>query len=473
MHHSSMTHDHRYGEPYAIINETIMRIGLFSDTYRPTINGITYVVDTLKSELEALGHEVYVFCPARTLRPNRNTLGLDLEDGRIVRLPSFPSGFFDDFDITLYFPPTVLKQIRDMELDIIHIFTPSQVGLLGINAAVRYDVPLVVQHCTDLYEFSENYPNVLPGVLALVGIIFPISMKLQSKDIKEIIKLHRPRTRVRKWNHDIISRAVTILYSKADAAIALSRKSFKQLKGWQGGEYPYDVTLLPNGVDALPKPSDAVLESFRSTWGLTKKDEVFGFVGRLGEEKNLAVLIKAFDRIGRERPNAKLLFVGDFEYRKVLEDMAARSKYPDRIIFTGFMPREELGVAYAALNVFVFPSLKDTQGWVLHEAAHAGLPIVLLDRELSEVMLDGESGYFAKNNATDIARKVVELLRSPTKRERFGSRSRELAQGYTQKKQTKKLETLYRAVIDNYETREQPSARTRFKSAVKRFVERL
>lgn len=74
------------------------------------------------------------------------------------------------------------------------------------------------------------------------------------------------------------------------------------------------------------------------------------------------------------------------------------------------MPREDLGVAYAALDVFTFPSLKDTQGWVLHEAAHAHLPIVLIDREVSEVVEDGKNGYFARNNATDVARKVVEFF---------------------------------------------------------------
>ncbi len=450
-----------------------MRIGLFSDTYRPTINGITYVVDTMKNELESQGHEVYVFCPARALRPSKVVAELDFEDDHIVRFPSLPSGFFDDFDFTLFYPPRIMRQIEEMQLDVVHVFTPSQVGLLGINAAVKHDTPLVIQHCTDLYEFSESYPQVLPGVLALVGIVFPMSVKLKGRDIKEIIKLHRPRSHVARWNQDIISKAITILYSKADAVIALSRKSYKQLQSWQGRDYPYEITILPNGVDALPEPTDEQLQVFRDTWGLAKKDEVYGYVGRLGREKNLAVLIKAFDRIARERPNAKLLFVGDFEYRKVLESLAERTKYPERIIFTGFMPREELGVAYAALDVFVFPSLKDTQGWVLHEAAHAGLPLVLIDRELSEVMKDGENGYFARNNATDLARKVVDLLRSPTKRERFGARSRELAAVYTQRKQTSKIIRLYEQVIACYETRERITTRDRFAKAVKQFALRL
>lgn len=70
-----------------------MRIGLFTDTYRPTINGIVFVVETLKEQLESLGHEVYVFCPARTIAPNRKSAYAD-EDPHIVRFPSFKSGFF-------------------------------------------------------------------------------------------------------------------------------------------------------------------------------------------------------------------------------------------------------------------------------------------------------------------------------------------------------------------------------------------
>lgn len=446
-----------------------MRIGLFTDTYRPTINGIVFVVETLKNQLESLGHEVYVFCPARTIVPSFKAEYAD-EDERIIRFPSFKSGFFDDFDFTLFFPPRILRKIDEFDLDIIHIFTPSQVGLLGINAALRHDTPLIVQHCTDLYEFVEHYPAVLPGVLALVGIVFPMSVKLNGKDTREIIKMYRPRAGATKWNRDIISKAITMLYSKADATIALSRKSHKQLKSWQNRDYNYELTLMPNGVNAIPAPSASKLGEFRERWGLCVGDEVFGFVGRLGEEKNLPVLIRAMNTIGKARPKAKLLFVGDFDYRETLEAMALESKYPDRIIFTGSLPREELGVAYAVLNVFVFPSLKDTQGWVLHEAAHARLPIVLIDREVSEVVVDGENGYFSRNTATDIARKVISLLEKPSVRRRFGERSKALAIKYTENKQARKLERLYGDVIDQHKNKR---VQIDSDNAIRRFLNKL
>lgn len=431
-----------------------MRIGLFTDTYHPSINGIVYVVDSLKTELEALGHEVFVFCPAKSIRPSKHA-DILREDMHTIRFPSFKSGFFDDFDMSLFFPPRVISQIRDLNLDVVHVFTPSQVGMIGVRAAYKSDIPFVMQHCTDLYEFSANYPNVLPGVLALVSIVLPTTVKLDGKDVRELIKLYRPRRGVVRWNQDIIERAITIVYSKADAVIALSRKSVNQLKSWQRDEnYQYDLTLLPNGVDAIPTPAPEVVAAFRRLYGIADDDEVYGFVGRLGEEKNLPILIQALPFILSRRPRARLLFVGDFEYRKTLERMAEESGYGDRVTFTGAIPREQLGVAYQTFDVFTFPSLKDTQGWVLHEAAHAGLPIVIIDREVSEVVHDGENGYFADNVPEDLAMKVADILSDDALRMRFGTASRTLAAKFTESSQVKKLADLYERAIANHAPRD-------------------
>ena len=423
-----------------------MRIGIFTDTFRPSINGIVYVAESLKKELEALGHEVFIFCPAKTILPNKDEESTD--NGHIIRFPSLKGAFFDDYDTSIFFPPRELARIKKIDLDVVHILTPSQIGLIGVRAAHKYDIPCVIQHCTDMYEFAEHYPAVLPGILTLAGVIFPMSVKLKVKDMGKIVKLYRPRG-VNKWNKDIIETVVTMLYSKADAVIALSRKSRDQLMAWQTDDYNYEVTLMPNGVNALPRPSTAKLINFRERWGLEAGDEIFGFVGRLGEEKNLDILIEAFDKyIAKARPDSKLLFVGDFEYRATLEAKAAATKYPDRIVFTGALPREELGVVYEAMDVFCFTSLKDTQGWVLHEAAHASKPIVIIDREVSEVVVDGESGVFVENTTKSLAGGVIKLLENPEKRQAYGTMSKKLASKYTERRQVRKLEALYQEVID-------------------------
>ena len=408
------------------------------------------MVESLKRELENLGHEVYVFCPAKSMSPSKQAELLNEDaDSRIIRFPSIKGAFFDDYDTSVFFPPAVQRRIKELELDMVHVFTPSQIGLVGVKAAKKNDIPLVIQHCTDIYEFVDHYPAVLPGALALAGIVFPMSVKLRGHDLLEIAKLYKPRAGVTKWNKDIIESVITILYSKADAVIALCRKSCKQLKSWQYDDYQYELVLMPNGVNALPRPTKTEVKAFREQWNLAEDDEIFGFVGRLGEEKNLPLLIKSFERhIARKRPKAKLLFVGDFEYRKTLEEMAAATKYADRIIFTGAMPREKLGLAYSVFDVFAFPSLKDTQGWVLHEAAHAGLPIVLVDKELSEVVQDGVNGFIANDNPTSFGRAIITLLEDADKRQEFGAISKKLAAKFTENRQVKKLEKLYQELID-------------------------
>jgi 1,2-diacylglycerol 3-alpha-glucosyltransferase len=430
-----------------------MRIGLFTDTYRPSINGIVYVVESLKKHLEAEGHEVFIFCPARSIRPSQHATVFD-EDEHVIRFPSIKGAFYDDYDTSLFFPPRVLTKIKELDLDVIHFFTPGQVGMMGVYAAHKTNTPLIAQHCTDLRQYVEHYTDglLLPGLLMLIGLI-PFAVKVNGKDIREIMKMYRPRRGSVQWNIEIVERVITLIYSKCDAVIALSRKSKEQLESWQVDEdYCYDVTLMPNGVDKLKAPTKKQLDDFREQWNISPKDEVFGFVGRLGAEKNLAMLIPTLDRVAAKRPRAKLLFVGDFEYKETLEELARNSDYSDRIIFTGALPRVDLGVAYAAMDIFVFPSLTDTQGWVIHEAALAGLPLVLVDRDLSEVLEVGVNGAYANNNVEDLAKVLIDLLAHPKKRKEFGEASQRLARRFTEKRQVAKLIDMYEGVVEQHDS---------------------
>lgn len=432
-----------------------MKIGLFTDTYRPSINGIVYVVDSTKRHLEELGHEVYIFCPARSIRPSKNAIAFD-EDHHVVRFPSVKGAFYDDYDTSLFFPPRVLKRIKELDLDVIHFFTPGQVGLMGAYAAFKTGTPLVAQHCTDLREYVEHYRDglLLPGLLALIALL-PFTVKVDGKDLREIMRLYRPRRGRVAWNIDIVERMVTLVYSKCDAVVALSRKSKTQLESWQHADnYKYMVTLKPDGVTPLPESTLAEQKSFREQYGIAPADRLITFVGRLGSEKNLAMLIPVIEQVDAVHPDARLLFVGDFEYRETLEALAAASLKPDRITFTGALPREELGRVYDTSSVFAFPSLTDTQAWVLHEAAHAGLPVVMIDPDLSEVVFDDENGFIVPNDVSEFASAINRILGDAKLSKRFSARSRELSGQFTERGQIEKLEKLYETAIARHETKQ-------------------
>ena len=415
-----------------------MRIGLFTDTYHPATNGIVHVVDVTRKELEKLGHEVYVFCP------KVNGDGNEYDD-HVIRFPSVPTGLFDDNRMSVFFPPLAMRTIRKLELDVIHFFTPMQIGMMGVYAAQRTDAILIGQHCTDFYQYVEHYPQVLPGVLALM-LTLPFTVKVNGIDVKTMARSYRPQLGITQWNRDVVENMMALVYSRCDAVIAVSRKSKAQLESWYG-DYHYDVRLLPTGVDPIPRPTKAEVAKFRADWGIAPSDEVMANIGRMGAEKNLDILIPALKKLLKKRPNARLLFVGDFDYLDTLKRHAAESGVGDRITFTGRIPRPQLGAAYAAADVFVFPSVMDTQGLVVHEAANAGLPIVYVDRFVTETVIEGENGFVARNSASSIADKVLTLFEDPGMRKKFGAASKKIAARFTEYDQTVKLEDMYKEAL--------------------------
>jgi 1,2-diacylglycerol 3-alpha-glucosyltransferase len=106
-----------------------MRIGLFTDSYRPAVTGITYVIEIMKKDFEAMGHEVFIFCASEQVRPIKKSLRED----HVIRFPSIQDAFYEDYGLTLIFPPNELRKIKKMDLDIIQIMSPGQIGLMGLS----------------------------------------------------------------------------------------------------------------------------------------------------------------------------------------------------------------------------------------------------------------------------------------------------------------------------------------------------
>lgn len=422
-----------------------MRIGIFTDSYRPAVTGVTYVVEIMKKDFEAMGHEVFIFCAAVNVRPVRKK---NRED-HIIRVPSVQDVFYDDYGLALFFPPNEVRKIKKLNLDVIQIMSPGQIGLLGVYTAQKLKIPFVAQHSTDLAQYIQHYPGVVPGLLVL-ALSFPATFRFKGKDVKELLKIYRPRLAMSRWGRDIIVSLIAMIYSRSQTVVALSPKSKKQLESWRT-TYHYDVQLIPTGIDALPAPTTTQIKDFREKYGIAEDDEIVLYVGRLAAEKNLDILIPSIRRVLRSRPKARLLFVGDFEYRETLEQKARKSGVGDRITFTGSIPREELGVAYATGDIFAFTSLTDTQGLVLNEAAHAGLPFVILDPDVTQVVVEGKNGLVARNTVASIGDALTKLLADDALRTKFGRASKKLAGDFTEFAQSKKLEAVYLQALSDRE----------------------
>jgi glycosyltransferase involved in cell wall biosynthesis len=200
------------------------------------------------------------------------------------------------------------------------------------------------------------------------------------------------------------------------------------------------VRVVPNGTDALPELPP--VSKGRGPRLL--------YVGRISLEKGIGLLLDAFELVRDYVPNVELMIVGDWKSTPVtLRRRLQRAAHFGGVKLPGQIPREQLGAYYASGDLFLFGSLTDTQALVLHEAAHAGLPFVMVDHELRLVVDPGVNAALARPNPVSVAGAIVTMLnqlKDPDFAAAASARSRELAAKYTIANQSREFVEIYQAV---------------------------
>jgi 1,2-diacylglycerol 3-alpha-glucosyltransferase len=364
---------------------------------------------------------------------------------RIIFFAAVKGLFFDDLLTSFFFPPQAIKQIDKLNLDIIHYQTPGPIGLLGVYYALRHHIPLVTTYHTDLYEYVKHYRSTLPGTMAM-SMLVPAITGGSMAEYRQALSSIKPERDIDAWHQKILVRALTLVHDHCDLVITPSVKIEKQLKSWKTKSR---IVTLPTGVDKLTTTAREIT-LVRNRFNLEPSDKVLLFVGRIGTEKNIGLLIRAFAIIAKRDARTKLVLVGEGDDLEYFRKEADKSEYSDRILFTGWIDWHKLGAIYEAATVFVFPTLTDTQGLVLNESAWAALPIVIVDPEVSQVVVDGKNAYVARNTSRDFAAKVLKILDNDGRRLSMSKQSVELAKQVSASKQATKLLHLYQETIANY-----------------------
>jgi 1,2-diacylglycerol 3-alpha-glucosyltransferase len=223
------------------------------------------------------------------------------------------------------------------------------------------------------------------------------------------------------------------------------------------------IHVVPNGVDLKPfRQSDQSVD--RSEFGFSKDDIVLIYVGRLGIEKNLAFLVRAFLGVAQTFPNVKLLLVGsgpekeNLHYQVKLVDVTNSLVY-----FTGFVPYEQLPGYLATADAFVTASVTEVHPLSVIEAMAASLPVLGISSPgVGDSIKDGITGLLAPDN--DIATftaKMVRLVTCHEERQRMGERASAEADQYDIENTTDLMIDNYQAVIDQVAARKS-SLRHRF-----------
>lgn len=380
-----------------------MRIGIFTDSYKPYTSGVVTSITTFKEELEKLGHDIFIFAP--------NYHHYRDYEKDVFRFFSIPAPTNPDYALAVPISPRLNLTVRKLELDIVHVHSPFLLGRWGAKCARRFNLPLVFTYHT-LYDQYVHY--------------VPVAQEL-ARDLA--IKYSR-------W-----------FCNQCDLVITPTTEVEHLVRGY-GIRAP--IRVIPTGVP-IHKFHNRHPGWLRQNWHIPADAQVCLFVGRLTLEKNLDFLIEAFQLVKKDSPRAVLVIVAGGPLEEELKHLTVSLglRLEQDVIFTGKLPFENLIDAYFDADLFTFASVTETQGLVLIEAMAAGLPVIAVRAYGVEDMVDdGVNGYLVAHNREEFANRVVQLLKDESRRRGFSAQALIKAKQMSSHAMAKKLEAEYMELLD-------------------------
>lgn len=369
-----------------------MRIALFSDCYFPTINGVVTSIALQRAELQRMGHQVDLYCP-RYEKPFE-------DDQSTYRLSAFPFPFHKAEQVTLPWPPRLLRRLATVDYDVVHLQTPFSMGLLGLAAACRRGWPRVFHHHT----LWEEYVDYLP-----------------------IPKRATERASIAycRW-----------FAQRCQRVIAPSQRVRERFAA-QGVRQP--IAVIPTGIQAEQFEHGQA----RPEW--EPGTEVCLYIGRLAHEKSLDVVVRVFAELHQSRPQTRLWLVGDGPARSSLERQVAEAGLTAATHFFGFVGRDSLKDFLASARLFLFASLTETQGLVLLEAQAGGLPVVAVRASgVDEAVDPGRTGFLVEpGQEAAMVAAAERLLEQPDLAEQMSQQAKLWSRDFS-------TESMGRALVETY-----------------------
>ncbi len=331
-----------------------------TDTFAD-VNGVSLMIKSIAGEAEKQGRELTVVTCLDRVPPT---------EARVHNFKPVGSFGLPEYDSQkVSFPPflEVVEYLERQKFGELIISTPGPLGLTALAAGRLLGLPLSGIYHTD----------------------FPLYVRTLTEDEA----LEQLTWRYMYW-----------FYEQMETIYVPSEYYRRQLI--ENGFDRRKLRVLTRGVDLRrfsPQKRDASFWPARGAGAGLK----FIYIGRISKEKNLDLLMEAFVELKRGGAAAELLIVGDGPYLTALRD---RYQRPD-VIFTGFLEGEELAVAYASADVFVFPSTTDTFGNVVLEAQASGLPVIVSNRGgPAETVVAGESGLIFDSAESGSLREAMRQL---------------------------------------------------------------
>ncbi|MCL1818232.1 MAG: glycosyltransferase [Spirochaetaceae bacterium] len=321
-----------------------MRIAFFVEIFYPEINGVLTATLDLARNLREQGHSVLFVVPkAKGCRDVREVYGME-----VFQVPAIPSYIYPGIRFVSSRSRSLRRKLREERIEILHIGAPGTMALAAVNYAKKFTVPLVETFHTFIDE--DKYLLYLVKLRALL----PVGRFLARLFIK---------------------------WATRDCALvtAPARFTCERLKE----RFPEkDVRWIVNGIDFSFFGNPSGREEFLGRYPFFT-EKTFIFVGRVGIEKAIDVLIRGFAAAAKEDPSLRLVIVGDGPSRGDMESLVVKAGAADAIFLLGKIAHAELlgsGLLHYS-RAFITASLTENQPMTIIEAMYCGLPLVLADSQ--------------------------------------------------------------------------------------------
>jgi len=389
-----------------------VRIGLFTDTYPPYINGVATSVCMLKKALEKKGHQVFL------VTINSENMKYKYEDnGKTIKIPGVPIGIYD-YRLSAVYPIRVINKIKKWKLDVIHSHTEFGVGTFARIISKQLNIPLVHTYHT-MYEDYVHY----------------ITHGYFDKSSKKLVEY------------------LTLYYcdTTANELIVPTKKTWDLFKEKYGLDR--NIYIIPTGIEIERFYSERIqaskVKAIKENLGIKADDFVLLFVGRLGKEKNVDFLIDAHKDLVSKISNIKLIIIGDGPEREEFQAKVENLNLSNDIIFTGMVPWEEVPNYYQLADLFVTASTTETQGLTVIEAMAAGIPPICIDDESFRLAVVDELNGCIFKNKKDYKKIIIDLHNDKSRMKKMAKQARINADLHSSRHYAESVLDVYKHAVDN------------------------
>ncbi|OYD53394.1 glycoside hydrolase [Thauera propionica] len=356
-----------------------LRIALVTETWPPEVNGVAMTLKRMVDGLIKRGHSVQL------VRPKQAPGDVALRDGALeevlsrgLKLPRY-----DGLKLGLPAKSRLVRTWTRQRPDLVHVATEGPLGWTAVSAAAKLRLPVTSDFHTNFDHYSAHY-----GVGWLRQ---PVAAYLR--------RFH--------------NRTAATFVPTSELAHALAGQGYER------------VEVISRGVDTKMYSPARRSDELRAQWGVASGGLAVVSVGRLAPEKNLGLTLRAFAAIREQRPDARMVVVGDGPMRE-----AVARGCPQAVI-AGMRHGEDLAAHYASADLFLFPSLTETFGNVTLEGMASGLCTVAYDyAAAAEVIRDLHNGAVLRCGDEDgFIERAVQLACADALRTEIGREARRSAEG--------------------------------------------